>query len=368
MEKELVSYGPGVSGETNAISFVKLVKTNLVEASKSFFEIGFRLDEAQRLGYYKELGFESLADCAEFHFNFKKTLTYDLIKIYQAFADREDRMRIDGKFKDFNQSQLIVMASNYDGFSYYHKKFLNLIKPSDSVRKIKYASICHKAIYNSSYCSHIPFPEEDFKTADELISYVQEYTLKNYGWVKANYPKVITPELEEKYKSTFVDSSSELEELDEADEEIIEVDFNDISESDNETITEEPIQVTYESKGIELKADAPMEEKTEITEEILPEAKKRDEISKGLYNELLKLFSSTPGISFIMRDSLAKKIRKLLYEYLKSQKKELVNLLNADFSKYDYKITLHDRTQALNVFIGVLLNNVFECLEPPKEK
>ena len=51
---ELISYEPGITGETYAISFVKLVKLNLVDASKAFFEIGFRLKEAQENKYYEE--------------------------------------------------------------------------------------------------------------------------------------------------------------------------------------------------------------------------------------------------------------------------------------------------------------------------
>ncbi|MBO5439536.1 MAG: hypothetical protein J6A53_02650 [Clostridia bacterium] len=321
MEKELVIYAPEfpASNDSMAVSFVKMVKLNLVEAQKSFFEIGFRLYEAQKNEYYKELGFESLVDCAEHHFDFKKTLVYDLINVYIAFNENNTKF-INPKYKDFSQSQLIEMSK----IKTLQVIFSSMCKPTDSVKKIREA----RKIF-TKHCLEL----YDCKSLDSLISAYEQKQKKD----KAD---IVIEE-------AIINGEPVLEEENEIDE--------------------EPIQVTYESKGIELKADAPKEENTEITEEILPEAKKRDEISKGLYNELLKLFSSTPGISFIMRDSLAKKIRKLLYEYLKSQKKELVNLLNADFSKYDYKITLHDRTQALNVFIGVLLNNVFECLEPPKE-
>lgn len=359
MEKELVSYGPGVSGETNAISFVKLVKTNLVEASKSFFEIGFRLDEAQRLGYYKELGFESLADCAEFHFNFKKTLTYDLIKIYQAFADREDRMRIDGKFKDFNQSQLIVMASNYDGFSYYHKKFLNLIKPSDSVRKIKYASICYKAIYNTSYCSHIPFPEEDFKTADELISYVQEYTLKNYGWVKANYPKVITPELEAKYHSFLCEPNAE------AVPEQVDVEIEKEAIIEDKPVENDILELVEVLPGAEFSAPDEEDEPVELHKNSNLEkdlSNFREILYDKLYEMAFNLFEPGKGgkeTTAIFAD----KVCSMIFNYFFINLKNVNAYLTASFSQYSYIVKLGDRKQPINVFIKNILNQMLKLFD-----
>lgn len=322
MEKELVTIAPEfpAANDSMAVSFVKMVKLNLIEAQKSFFEIGFRLYEAQKNEYYKELGFESLVDCAEHHFGFKKTLVYDLINVYIAFNENNTKY-IDPKYKDFSQSQLIEMSKEKT----LQVQFISKCKPTDSVKKIREA--------RKIFTKH-GLELYDCKSLDGLISAYEEKQKKD----KAD---IVIEE-------AIINGEPVLEEENQIDEEFI--------------------QVTYESKGIELKADAPKEEKTEIAEELLPEAKKRYKFSTGLYNELLKLFSSTPGISFIMRDSLAKKIRKLLYEYLKSQKKEIVSLLNDDFSKYNYKITLHDRSQPLNVFIGVLLNNIFDCFEPPKEK
>ena len=197
---ELISYEPGITGETYAISFVKLVKLNLVDASKAFFEIGFRLKEAQENKYYEELGFDNLVDCAEHHFNFKKTTTYELIKIYDVFHDPDNPMKIMQRFENFNQSQLSVMASYCPSiWEVHYDEYINLFSPADPVRKIKYASDCFKAVHNLNY-SHIPFDViRGCRTADELIKNVQEYALSNFKWVKANYSKVITPELESKY-------------------------------------------------------------------------------------------------------------------------------------------------------------------------
>ena len=98
---------------TPAESFVKMVKLNLQDIKNSFFEIGFRLNEANMLGYYKELGFASIEELAESEFGFKRSTTYNLIGIFRRFSvygyetGYVYKNQIRDECKDYTYSQLV---------------------------------------------------------------------------------------------------------------------------------------------------------------------------------------------------------------------------------------------------------------------
>lgn len=99
-----------------AESFVKFVKYDLEHISKTFFDIGFRLWEARKLEYYKELGYESIEELSENEFDFKRSSTYNLINVFTRFAvyDKCYHNRIEEKFKDYSYSQLVELTKiNY---------------------------------------------------------------------------------------------------------------------------------------------------------------------------------------------------------------------------------------------------------------
>lgn len=99
-----------------AESFVKFVKYDLENISKTFFDIGFRLWEARDLEYYKELGYESIEELSEAEFDFKRSSTYNLINVFTRFAvyDKCYRNQIEEKFKDYSYSQLVELTKiNY---------------------------------------------------------------------------------------------------------------------------------------------------------------------------------------------------------------------------------------------------------------
>ena len=95
-----------------AESFVMFVKFDLENINKQFFDIGFRLWEARYLEYYKELGYESIEELSEKEFDFKRSSTYNFIKVFTTFAfyDRCYHNRIDERFKDYSYSQLVELA------------------------------------------------------------------------------------------------------------------------------------------------------------------------------------------------------------------------------------------------------------------
>lgn len=345
---ELISYEPGIVGETSAISFVKCVKLNLVDASKAFFEIGFRLKEAQDNKYYEELGFDNLVDCAEHHFNFKKTTTYELIKIYEKFHREDAPMRIIEGLEDFNQSQLSVMASNVpDEWTDRFRIYLSLFSPADTVRKIKYASDCYRAVYNSN-CSHIPFDViRGCKTADELIKNVQEYTLSNFKWVKVNYPKVITPELEARYyalKEAPVDNGDTIKpNIEVASEPVVA----------EEVLTSAPQKeledvIVLEKVQSDVQFSAPEEDVSEYIRTIV------DNMHKNLYDDfyyhIIAFFNKCDSVDVALYpEKVAKKMLSALHSVFKSKKAYLTEFLNKSLN-YNYELTLNGRKQALTVF------------------
>lgn len=325
MEKELVIYAPEFPAlnDSMAVSFVKMVKLNLVEAQKSFFEIGFRLYEAQKYEYYKELGFESLVDCAEHHFGFKKTLVYDLINVYDSFNENHTKF-INPKYKDFSQSQLIEMSK----VKTFQVQFISKCKPTDSVKKIREA--------RKIFTKH-GLELYDCKSLDGLISAYEEKQKKD----KAD---IVIEE-------AIINGEPVLEEENEIDE--------------------EPIQVTYESKGIELKADAPKEEKTEITEDLCMPAYLQKDIFNSFCKDISLLLQTKYSTTVLLvgknYTDFVKDLYRLINKFLFIRRSDIKMVLYNVYKNYDYDINLNGRKQPLKVFISNIVNSFTDFFEPPKE-
>ena len=116
----------------DARNFVARVRSRLEHIFTEFIEIGKDLKLAQENKYYKELGFNSLEDLSLDLFGIKKTVCYNLIKLYETCSDGD---HILPEYKGFSQNQLIELISVKSA----PKKFLEITKPEDSVRKIKEA-------------------------------------------------------------------------------------------------------------------------------------------------------------------------------------------------------------------------------------
>ncbi len=98
-----------------AESFVKFVKYDLENISKTFFDIGFRLWEARNFEYYKELGYESIEELSENEFDFKRSSTYNLINVFTRFSvwDGTYHNQIQEKFEAYSYSQLVELSKLY---------------------------------------------------------------------------------------------------------------------------------------------------------------------------------------------------------------------------------------------------------------
>lgn len=96
-----------------AQDFVKYTKADLKDASRCFFKIGFRLNEAVEQGYVEALGYSDIYALSEDMFNFQSTMTKNLMEINRAYSDKRFvhgySMNMDARFEKYNQSQLIEM-------------------------------------------------------------------------------------------------------------------------------------------------------------------------------------------------------------------------------------------------------------------
>lgn len=87
----------------NAISDIK----------RSYCFIGGLLNEINAFETYKELGYESIVEYCEATFGFKKTFTYDLMKVQNKF-NNGTIFSLDKKYENYEFSKLVVMASMND--------------------------------------------------------------------------------------------------------------------------------------------------------------------------------------------------------------------------------------------------------------
>lgn len=102
MSEIAVSHLYGENGVTYKI------KSALRDASKQFIYIGFLLDEADRLEYYREGNYDNIYDYCEANFGFKKSSTNNFIRVYRTFGEA---MYLQDNFKSYTYSQLTEMCS-----------------------------------------------------------------------------------------------------------------------------------------------------------------------------------------------------------------------------------------------------------------
>ena len=99
-----------------AESFIKYTKEDLNDIKKSFFKIGFRLNEAEEFKYYETLGYSDIFELAEAEFGFKKTTTKNLMAVNRRYCVHNQggsylsyTMQMDPRYDKYNQTQLVEM-------------------------------------------------------------------------------------------------------------------------------------------------------------------------------------------------------------------------------------------------------------------
>lgn len=101
-----------------AKDFVERTREDLKSVTKSFFSIGFRLNEANEMKYFENLGYPNIESLAEEEFGFKRSTTYGLIKVFRRFCVKRDCGYVDvvctnqmiDEFKDYSYSQLLEIS------------------------------------------------------------------------------------------------------------------------------------------------------------------------------------------------------------------------------------------------------------------
>lgn len=128
-----------------AESFIENVYKDLDDIKHSFFRIGFRLCEANKLKYYKALGYQNITELAEDKFGFKKTVTYELMQIYELAHSERAPMQIADKYDKYSKSQLAEFCK----IKYLSSNFMEIVSPTDTVADIREAvKIWNKHYYN----------------------------------------------------------------------------------------------------------------------------------------------------------------------------------------------------------------------------
>lgn len=99
-----------------AEEFLKQTQLDLDDAKMSFFKIGFRLNEANRGGYFRALGYEDIYALALDEFGFEKTTTKNLMAINYKYCVHGTgsgyspySIQIAEKYKKYSQTQLVEM-------------------------------------------------------------------------------------------------------------------------------------------------------------------------------------------------------------------------------------------------------------------
>ena len=123
-----------------ANDFINRTREDIKSASKSFFLIGFRLNEANEQEYYKVLGYDSIEALAEDKFGFGRSTTYGFINVFRRFAERNEHDHystllnsIQPEFKDYDYSKLLEIQK----LIYIPHPVEKFIPPQSSVRAIQ---------------------------------------------------------------------------------------------------------------------------------------------------------------------------------------------------------------------------------------
>lgn len=147
--------------------FVKHIKLDLEDITERFITIGFRLDEANNLKYYKDLGYNSIEELAEDMFGIGRSTTYEMMAVWRRFHSIENQMRIQAKYKGYSFSQLVEIKK----YKYIPSNVREQIPANASVRDIRaYVSASNKAFYSNGMRETLDEWKARMKEVEELAT------------------------------------------------------------------------------------------------------------------------------------------------------------------------------------------------------
>ena len=309
--------------DSYAEQFVKLVRAELNDIKHTFFKIGFRLAEANREGYYYELGYENIVECAEDLFGFKKTTTYDLINVYNDFHDRLNPMHIKEEYDKYSQTQLVQLTGNIwarDSFAAY-------VRPEDTIDTIKKAKKLWNKIYNSGKTPGWEGVKRiEFKTLQDFI---------DIYWDRYYLPALPAP-------SSSADNFSVQTEK-----------FIEVTAVDAEPQGEDP--------------DDPTEDFSVQTEKLREFAAKalEDYIRRMGYKTNFEPDDNKCGVR-VLPDTMSKSMLIGLSKAISRERTKIKHIITNHIidvlGTFEYEITLYGRKQNFNVFAGMLAGIITDYL------
>ena len=116
-----------------ALASYKYIAVDVRDIKTSYVRLGFHLFECRNNEYYRDFGFDSLADFADANFGLDKSALSRCLKVYERFSlcqNGSHKMFIDDRYKDYSYSQLCEMVSMDEGQ-------LEGVKPSMTVKEIR---------------------------------------------------------------------------------------------------------------------------------------------------------------------------------------------------------------------------------------
>lgn len=202
--------------------FVKHIKLDLEDITERFITIGFRLEEANNLKYYKDLGYSSIEELAEDMFGIGRSTTYEMMAVWRRFHSSENQMRIRQDYKGYSFSQLVeIKKYRYLPFAIKEK-----IPVNASVRDIRGYVAASNDGWNKMGRFHDTLGE--WKARMELLKTAKQEEIalpatdegEELEDVQCSIETVIVDEPEEEMVEDMVDSVDEVEETVEEPEKI----------------------------------------------------------------------------------------------------------------------------------------------------
>lgn len=114
---------------------IELIHTSVQKVAAEFVYIGFKLYECDKYHEYTCLGYDNISDFAFSELGFKKSSTYNFIRVYKRFAEKlpgVDEYQVTQKYKDFSFSQLCELLALSD-----EQIEIAQICSSDTVKEIR---------------------------------------------------------------------------------------------------------------------------------------------------------------------------------------------------------------------------------------
>lgn len=335
--------------------FVNLVKLELNDIRNTFFKIGFRLNEARNNAYYRKLGYNTIEECAEALFGFKRTTTYDLMTIASRFADSSAPMILAEKYRKFNQSQLVLFTN----VRFNSREFIRMVSSDDTIEKLRKAKRYWEKCSRGAYGYKNVIGYMSCESIDEFIEFIEART--DEGKPKDN-DKLSEKDfnfLDKIINSKSVQISGQPDEEKSPDIRTEQSDVIEISKGD------------YEDKTvIESNTDVGLPDEQLDPVELL---KIKEDLKKFLSDKIdfmeYKIAwgedKTKPGIR-VVSSAFVDFISSQFYAYLDKNRTEVKNMIQAAVSNkvrsFDYHITLCGRKQPINAFCGNVSNWILDTL------